>query len=292
MNRHLGVLLTITCSLALAMLVMPTASAEPVTAKLAPVADNWVNSCNGGWSDKNGSLVQLRLRGWDDGPRAFRSLLRFDLTGLAGKTVYSATLRVYWYQGHWDPPSVQNTVGVYENTGPWAETNSNWRYADEPAEWDSIDVWSSASPYYSGPGGSPGGGGDPGDLINTYTLQWTGSDWGDFSGEWLEFDVTDMVQDWVYGTADNNGFLLRFLAELLAGNTVYELVSRENALDEKPYLEVTYEDGSGGCAAAAPAEAATLGASQTSGSLSHLLIVLLPVAVVVGIKRMRRRAAK
>jgi hypothetical protein len=161
-----------------------------------------------------------------------------------------------------------------------------------------VDTWNATAPYYSGPGGTQGGGGTAGDLIDTHLLQWTGDgtegDWVNFSGEWLAFDVKDMVQAWVDGDP-NNGFLMMLQDETGSGSTVYQMYSRECTdcdASEMPFLEVTYEDAGEEWGAAAPAEAATLGASQASGSLNYLLMVLLPAAVVVGIKRMRKRAAE
>jgi hypothetical protein len=286
--------------LALALLVGPTASAEPVTTELAPAADNWVNSCPSGNVDKNGASEQLRLRGWSNGPRAFRTLAQFDLSTLAGKTIQSATLGIYWYGGSNNAPTVQRTAELYEQVDEWAETNSNWRFADDletdppSIEWTSVDTWNASQPYYSGPSGTQGGGGTAGDLIDSYTLQWTGSSWGEFTGEWLEFDVTDMVQAWVDGDP-NNGFLMMMQDEISSANTVYFMYSREcTACDpsEMPFLEVTYEEGPEPWGAPATAEAATLGASRSSGSFNYLLMVLLPAAVVVGIKRMRKQTAE
>ena len=204
-----------------------------------PEADNWVSSCPNGWSSKFGSSSQLRLRGWSNGPRVFRSLLRFNLSDLAGWPIDSAMLSMYWYGGGHTPPTTQHTVNLFENTSPWAETNSNWRYSDQPTQWNSIDAWNSAHPYYSGPGGSPGGGGDPGvQIIDSYVTQWTGTSWGSFPGEWFEFDVTDLVQDWA-GGADNNGLLVKFQNETTIGSTVFFMYSRQAGAVEKPYLDVT-----------------------------------------------------
>ncbi len=251
-------------------------SAPPLwadTITLEPEADNWLSSCPGGWGQKNGAgpsgvYRELRLRGWDYGPRVFRTVLRFDLDALTGTTIESATLRVYWHTGHWVPPSTPQIVNLYGMTNAWVEGNSNWRYADDPedpenptdGEWNSIDVWNETSPYYSGPGGAPGGGGAYDEMvpIASDTLDWTfpdgqESDWQFFPGEWLEFDVTEQVQAWIDGE-ENHGFLMRLNNELQGGpgmtdegSTVYQFRSRECQQQaepcdpaEKPHLEITY----------------------------------------------------
>jgi hypothetical protein len=323
MKKVSGSLIAIVLSVSLGALFPGGAFAAPVTTEMAPEADNWLNSCPAGYSQQNGCEAQcsdykyqeLRLRAWDNGPRVFRSILRFNVSALAGRAIQDAKLKIYWYAGHWNTPTIQKTVEVYEVTSAWEECHSQWRYRDigTLTEWESVDVWNPMSPYYSGTGGTQGGGGDYGDLIDSTTLQWTGdgteADWENFTGEWVEFDVTGAVQAWVDGDP-NNGFFIKLQNETVPmpeGTTVYQFLSKEakpNGTDPShpwddrkpepvedyyPSLEITYDDGSGGCAAAAPAEAATRGASQTSGSLSHLLIVLVPAALVIGLKRMRRR---
>jgi len=303
MKNRLRGMIAVVLSLFVGILLPAAASAEPVTTELSPVADNWVSSCPGGHAQKNGTIVsggnnakELRLRGWSSGPRAFRTLAQFNLIGLAGKTIQAATLKVHWYGGHWDTPSSQQTVVLYEQTDAWVEGNSNWRYADDPTEWTSIGTWNSSAPYNSGPGGSQGGGGTAGGLIDTYVLQWTGdgteADWVNFPGEWLEFDVKDMVQAWADGDS-NNGFLMKLANETGAGSTVYQMHSQEctSCTGLKPVLEVTYEGGDPtSWGAATPAEASTLEASPASGSSNVLMMVLMPAAIVVGLRRMCRRS--
>jgi cysteine-rich repeat protein len=234
------------------------------TESYEPVADNWVNSCPGGWHQTNGTIDsgglyarELRVRSWEDVPappgsgwiRVFRTLLKFDLSSLAGMTIDDATVGIYWWGGDWDPPSVQQVLDVHRMTRPWVEGASNWRYADEDAMdvWDSIDTWNATMPFLSGPGGGPGGGGDydEGTVWSSYTMQWIagpGETWDDFPGEWLEFDVTDLVQAWVDGEV-NDGMLIKIREEPIAGYTTrYKMHSRECTECEglKPYLEVTY----------------------------------------------------
>ncbi len=253
---------------------VPLATAETVT--LEPEADTWLSSCPGGWSQKNGTgptgaYQELRLRGWGYGPRAFRAALRFDLSELSGATIEGAALRIYWHTGHWIPPQTPQTVDVYRMINAWAEGSSNWRYSDDPenpgdpteGEWNSIDVWNAASPYYSGPDGSAGGGGDYDELVRiaSDTLDWTfpggqESDWESFPGEWIEFDVAEQVQAWIDGD-DNHGFLIRLNDELQGGpgmtdvgSTVYQFRSKECEDQtipcnpaQKPHLEISYSGG-------------------------------------------------
>jgi len=123
-----------------------------------------------------------------------------------------------------------------------------------------VTRWNESALYYSGPAGTPGGGGDYDEttVIASDTLDWTfpggqQSDWQFFPGEWLEFDVTEQVQVWIDG-AENDGFLVRLSNELQGGpdrteegSTVFQFRSRECAQqpepcdpNEKPHLVVTY----------------------------------------------------
>jgi len=299
MKRHWRGLAAVTCTLSLVLGLTGVASAAPVTTELAPAADNWLSSCPGGNGMKNGTILsggenakQARLRGWNNGPRVFRTLARFDVASLAGKTIQSATLKFYWYGGEWETPTAQQVVELYTQSDPWVEGNSNWRYADDPTDWASVDTWNAASPYYSGPGSSQGGGGSMGDLVDTTVLLWTGAgtepDWVNFPGEWVEFDVTSAVQDWVNG-APNNGLLMMLQDELGAGKTVYKMYSRECTdcdAAEKPVLEVTYE---GAEAWEAPPASSTLDAAPASHAVNYLLMLLAPAAIVAAFRRARGR---
>jgi hypothetical protein len=299
MKKHLRGLLAVAFTLSLFLGVTGAASAEPITTQLSPEADNWTNSCPSGNAMKNGTIAsggnrakEVRLRGWSNGPRAFRTLARFDLTSLAGKTVQSATLRFYWFGGEWETPTTQQVVELYEQTDAWEEGNSNWRYGDDPAEWTSVDPWNPTAPYYSGPGGTQGGSGTLGDLVDATVLLWTGTgseaDWVNFPGEWVEFDVTDTVQGWVNGDP-NHGFAMVLQDEVGGGATVYRMYSREcTDCDEgqKPLLEVTYD---GAEAWGAPPAASTVDAAPGSHPLNYLLMLLVPAALLAGFKRVLGR---
>ena len=227
----------------------------------APAADTWFNSCPTGWNGKYGCPTddehseELALRAWDYGPRVFRSALRFDLSTLApGVRIASATMRIHWYAGHWATPTIQKTVDVHAVTTPWVEGNSNWRYRDDPVEWDSVESWDHWTPYFSGPAGAAGGGGDYSSVVvASDVLEWVadGSEaaWLSFPGEWLEFDVTEQVQAWV-GGEEAYGLLLKLRSEPDGGgSTVYQFYSKDCTMEgvgcfenEKPYLEVTFYD--------------------------------------------------
>ncbi len=104
--------------------------------------------------------------------------IKFDLSEIgSGATVNSATLRLYKHGNRRDFKK-SSTYTVHVLTTDWEETSTNWK-----------SPWSS----------------DGGDFSQTAidTYEYDGS----YNG-WIEYTLTDAVQDIVDGTADNCGFIV------------------------------------------------------------------------------------
>lgn len=98
-------------------------------------------------------------------------LIRFDVSDLSGKTIYSAELRL-WYDKYSQNDPKGRPLTLYRVMSPWEENIVTWN--TRPA-------WSST-------------------VIDSYNVPVT-------PGGWMEWDVTNEVQDFVNG-ADNYGWCI------------------------------------------------------------------------------------
>ncbi len=238
-SRYLGV--------AVLACVIAAPQVEADTATLSPEADNWLSSCSAGCTVNNGAMDQLRVRAswWGPPggkePKNFRSVLNFDLSGLPGDSslITSATLGLYYFsyggaQGHTDPAG--RTCNVHRLTNSWTETGSTWQARDgydqpTPVYWDACNA---GSPSYQ-----PGGG----DFVPTAAASAVVPAG---TADWMTWDVTCLVKDWVDGTA-NHGLIIKDSDEIESdpggGNISYLLMFHSSEFSNtafRPYLEVNY----------------------------------------------------
>jgi hypothetical protein len=105
--------------------------------------------------------------------RIVRSLIRFDIASLpANQTITKATLRVYLLASK-DFPNTFRSITTYRVGANWSESSVTWNNA-------------------------PGYGTTYGSTSVGYAA------WG-----WYEFNVTNLVKDWINGTYPNYGIMLR-----------------------------------------------------------------------------------
>ncbi len=229
--RGLGISLCVWASATLP----PEAGAQT----LYPVADNWINSCSSGYTANYGNDMELRVRTaalWGD-IKNMRTLLQFDMSQVAVDThlITGATLGLYLHTYHWDDPEGR-TYHVHRVTNPWDELESNWPARDDyqsasPVYWDS---------YNAGVPAYRPGGGDFAPTVYASTVV-------PAVGNWTTWDVTDLVMEWLEGTRDNCGLLIKDADEFEA-YPGYETISplaqfrSTNYWDEAlwPYLQVNY----------------------------------------------------
>lgn len=198
----------------LAVTFLPPCGWTPpsATVTLNPTAD----------TDIDGNLL-LQLSNFGAEPTLYlskgneaRPLLMFDLSGIpAGKTVDSATLRVYFaslYSG--TKLSKDLVTNVYATSKPWNELQATWLNRITGTLWLVL------------------GGDYVSTAIATRTLARNMT-----PGQWVEYTVTSQVQSWVDGVSPNHGLLLR-----ITTSSFEELIfnSRE-AAGNRPELVVTYK---------------------------------------------------
>jgi len=230
----------VTCGLVTIAALFSTSRLEAVTVTFDPVADNWINSCASSAEANYGDDLELRVRTaslWGD-IKNFRSLLRFDLSEsqVEGSWVTNATLGLYYYTYHYGDPAGR-IYAVHRVTSSWEEMGSTW-YArsgqgtPDPVYWDSY--WAGAPPY------RPGGGDFD---TNGYAFAEVPA----APGEWITWDVTELVRDWLDESHPNDGLLIKDTdefeedpgADVSYGPAQFSSIDYWNEA-EWPYIEVTY----------------------------------------------------
>jgi len=150
----------------------------------------------------------------------YNGLLRFDLSAIpSGAEIMTATVRLY--SDGWSGGSASVTVGAYAVLLDTDYTEATWNEAQTGTDWDTGGC--------NGVGSDRVGTADDSTTVNSLDV-------------WYDWDVTDMVQEWVDGTRSNNGMLLRGDG----GQGFYAFSASEGTLVElRPKLVVTYQGGGG-----------------------------------------------
>ncbi|BDI04696.1 DNRLRE domain-containing protein [Sphaerotilus microaerophilus] len=198
----------------LAVTFLPPCGWTPpsTTVTLNPVAD----------TDIDGDLL-LQTSNFGSQPDLYlsksheaRPLLKFDLAGIpAGKTVQSATLRMYFGALAAGTKLSKNlTADVYAASKPWNELEVTWLRSLAGTLWLTL------------------GGDYNSTAIATKTLAKNLT-----PGQWVEFTVTTQVQSWVDSASTNHGFLLR----LPTASSEELIFNSREAASNPPELVVTYQ---------------------------------------------------
>ena len=134
-----GIYVTTVAALVVLAGLLPAGTSAATSVTLTPVADAHVAVASP--TNNYGSTNPLRTRegaGTSTDP-TYRAYLKFDVSGLAGKTIQSVTLRLFVPS---DPtPNVQNVFRVTDST--WAENTINFNNGPAP---EASPVGASAAP--------------------------------------------------------------------------------------------------------------------------------------------------
>ncbi len=179
-------------------------TAEASSTTIYAAADGYAWS--GGTSNPSGgnSGVDYLRVGFSTASGNYRTLLKFDLSSIpAGAIITSADLNLYYYAaGGTDGDPLD--ISVYQTAVDWSEGSL---------------TWSKAENYYV-------------PSYDTVTII-KGSGAG-----YKAWDIASLVQNWVDGTYDNYGVLLR--APTQSGSSIYRTFHSKEYGSNAPKLEVTY----------------------------------------------------
>lgn len=170
--------------------------------------------------------VSLFVGEYNGGAQIGRALIKFDLSSLAGKTVASATLKIY----DWGSNFADNTrtIRVYRVKRAWVSNQATWNQYSSGNNWGTAGCSNTTSDREATDSGSLSI-----DATETLNEEYA-----------ISLTVAD-IQAMVDGTYTNNGFLLKMDTET---NDMHDLKSNEatGGTQFRPQLIVTTaEDASG-----------------------------------------------
>lgn len=160
------------------------------------------------------------------GAQIGRSLVKFDLSALAGKTVGSAVLKLY----DWGSNYANNTrtMYVYRCKRAWVESEATWNVFSSGNNWGTAGAGNTTSDREATESGSLS-------IDATETLN------EEYAITLANADIQAMVD----GTYTNNGFVLKMDTE---SDDMHEIKTKEAAggSEYHPTLVITTVDASGG----------------------------------------------
>jgi hypothetical protein len=187
------------------------------TLTLTSTADTEIWNNNSNDSGKNyGDCDKMYLNGASSSPKQ-RNLIQFNLAGIpANAVINNAKLRLVKKSGS----NSSLFISAHRITSQWTEGTYGCRGGNGAASWnerlDNVNWSSSGGDYESTSASSIVVGGN-----GTY-----------------EWDLKNLVQDWVNGTYPNYGVLMKFLIE--NANAEKEFATREGYSSDRPKLLITY----------------------------------------------------
>ena len=171
----------------------------------------------------------------------FASLVQFDISSLSYPSpleITSATLRLYATRAGINPGNptgdfVPGTVTISPILGAWRETAGS-PSSDPLATYFAFFGTPEVLPSEEGPGSSA--------LSPTLGIgSPVASQFISTTGQFIDFDVTELVRSWYAGTATNNGFIIQMGG---AGIVGFDDVDKNSAPGSAPSLTVVPEPGS------------------------------------------------
>jgi uncharacterized repeat protein (TIGR01451 family) len=144
-------------------------------------------------------------------------LLKFDFGALPypqDMAVASASLMMFVQSASNGLPAQVSAYAVHR---PWVAGEATWYRADRDTVWDGY-----------------GCNGAPGDRAAAGTPEQELSE----TGDWVTFDITDLVRGWLQGALPNYGLLLKATARGSVGYTLFGADYANGAY--RPYVEIDY----------------------------------------------------
>lgn len=178
--------------------------------------DTYIDEANA--TTNNGSATNIGILDYS-GSDEQRGLLKFDMSDLpASASITSAHLQVYV-----ELISVSATYGAYGLKRDWVEGEATWNIFSTGNNWGTAGAKNTSSDIDSA-------------AQDTDTT-------GTSSGVWMQFDVTDWVQDIADSVRSNFGLLIA--RTTLPNDSHYcNLSSSEQTDGQRPELWIDYEEGS------------------------------------------------
>jgi len=202
-------------------IVIPAAATE-TTVTLSPTADNKIRSASATTVYATEAYVDCGA----SGAAVNRCLLQFDLSEIqSSATITSATLSLYWYYPAGATRTNDTVMEVYRPSSAWNTSYVCWNNRASGTAWSNAGGdWHDAN--------NSSQGSTPFDSVTFAAATVPDNAFHDW-------DVTDLVQDYVDGTYTNTGFLLKAATEVSNYIAFYSV--NYSGTGMRPKLTVVYE---------------------------------------------------
>lgn len=162
-----------------------------------------------------GGSSNLFVGTYNQNDKECRTLMQFDTSGITGRVI-RATLHMFRFYKYKDQALFAD---VYRLTRPWNEDEINWANSDGGAFHAPDPVATTLLPGIGA-----------GDVYNKAWERW--------DNVWYQWDLTDIVQQWVDGSTDNFGILMK-TDDLYGSMSGFR---SSNASENRPWLEIELEE--------------------------------------------------
>ena len=162
------------------------------------------------------------------------NLMRFDLSGLAGATINSATMGIYVRAQYSPAPVTGYQISRLQAGKSWVEGTNAWQ---EPAYAGDV-TWNSQA--HGSTLWATAGATGAADIDLATSISWDCSS----ADGYLTFDLGTFVQDWVDGSWENNGILFwgGSAGWIDAGAYFWGYSSESAQTGRVPYLTIDYTE--------------------------------------------------
>ncbi|MFH1378476.1 MAG: DNRLRE domain-containing protein [Planctomycetota bacterium] len=223
------------------------AGTTPISTTLNAVKDTYVSNVLAGDDATNfGASLTIATQGNNGDSYKSVGLVQFDLSAseLTNAHINSAKLRLFC---NGEQSGKGGTIRVFNINLPWTETGATFLTTDATNLWTGgsivggpLNVTAEATDYNHASL-------DPLGASNPYYVSgsFPNDDW---TGCWIEFDVTDITQSWISGDTDNNGLAITATAYVqdplgqIDKNYGYNLITyRTKEQGTAPQLLISYQ---------------------------------------------------
>jgi hypothetical protein len=208
--------------LAVVLAMAMTGPAYATLTTITPSADNYLSSFDPSTNygaDATGYVRSGYTGGYNGA--VDRLVLKFDLSAIpACSSVNSAYLLLYYFDSAQSDPAGR-TYNAYRLIEDWSETGSTWNSRDTGVPWTTAGgVWT--------------------------TEGYASSIVPPSYGQWMSWDVTGIVKDWIESNQPNNGFIIRDPNDGVSSTDAAAIFRLRQWTSEsvRPVLKIDYTAGS------------------------------------------------
>lgn len=189
--------------------------------------DGWDTYIRNNYQYTNYSTVSGLQVGVDSTSEHFRPLIKFTPSNQIPYTSEILDARLYLYCT--EKVSTNYYVTVHRVFKEWVPNEVSWQYYNYSVHWDVVGCGANSDSGYDD---------GPYDRKSSYEYRRLAAEYS--AGNWVSFDVTDLVKKWVNKTAKEYGIVLLYYTNVSSAQG-FKFYSFEGTDGYRPYLQITYQ---------------------------------------------------